>query len=87
MKYLIKVSPVTEQIQTVREAYLSIIGVENRPKVQDLINNGGILKDNLTKQEASRIASDLRILLVVKYEVKKAEKSDPGDNSIQKKPG
>src|SRR5690554_2088956 len=80
MKYLIKVSPVTEQIPIVREAYMQLLGPENRLKVHDLVNNGGILLDNLTKQKATQIASDL-MGLFVPYEVIEMESSDPVDDS------
>src|SRR5690554_4575273 len=80
MKYLIKVSPVTEQIPIVREAYMQLLGTENRLKVYDLVNNGGILIDNLSKSEASRIASDL-MGLFVPYEVIEMESFDPRDDS------
>ncbi len=81
MKYLIRVSPVTEQIGTVREAYLRLLGLENKSKVHKLINNGGILLDNLTKNEVTIIASDLMALLAVSYEIKEMESFDPGNDS------
>ena len=63
MKYQIKIAPVSTDNQARVSIHLTrILGQGAGTTIKDLVETGGIVRDNLTKAEADRIAVQLRNL-------------------------
>lgn len=63
MKYQVKLSPVNKRNQSRVSIHLiRILGRGAESLVEELVKNGGVVRDNLIKKEADRIAAQLRNL-------------------------
>jgi len=77
MKYSVKISPVSTRNQARVTIHLRrVLGQGAGNTIKSLVRNGGIVRDNLTKAEADRIAGQLRNLGAV-VEVSKTTSSEP----------
>lgn len=65
MKYSIRISPVQSENSEILERMGRILGIQDRLNLDALVRNGGVVKDNLSKPEADRLARGLRSLGIV----------------------
>ena len=65
MKYSVKISPVKRNQSIVTKYLTRILGARETAKARDLVRNGGIVRDDLSKSEAGSLARGLRNLGVV----------------------
>ena len=62
MKYSIRISPVQSQNSEIPERMGGILGILDSLRLEDLVRNGGIVKEDLSRSEAGRLAGELRRL-------------------------
>ncbi len=76
MKYLVQISPVQNNQSTITKYLIRLSGSQALTKAKELVKNGGIVRDNLSKSEAERIAGQLRNLGAV-VEVSRVGSDEP----------